>query len=228
MNQYTKRLGRATAASGVLNIFILSAILYFSASTGMPQSSRILATSSFSTRINLTPAENSLRNCTVETVTPFSGVTAPAQPMAPKVSEPEAEVKHNTKEPKGSGDIVPVVTESLVFEDFSSKEVEAAGTVRVPTAQERKEAFLLYLRDLITQNQKYPFRARNRGIEGTVILSLSIDIAGNLLSCEITDSSGSSTLDRAATRLLKEIFPVADPPGEYLFCSISVTYELQS
>lgn len=54
-------------------------------------------------------------------------------------------------------------------------------------------------------NFSYPRRARLRGWEGTVVIALRILPDGQLANIRIADSSGISTLDRAAVDSLKRV-----------------------
>ncbi len=53
-------------------------------------------------------------------------------------------------------------------------------------------------------NDDYPAEAQRAGEQGTVAFTLSIDNRGMPLRCEVTASSGSERLDRAACDLLTE------------------------
>ena len=53
----------------------------------------------------------------------------------------------------------------------------------------------------------YPFRARKKGIEGTVVLAVSISETGIPTSCTIAETSGNEDLDNAAKRaVMKSTF----------------------
>jgi TonB family protein len=64
------------------------------------------------------------------------------------------------------------------------------------------------LRGLIEKKLVYPPLARKRNIEGKVSVMLKIGRDGQLLQSEISESSGSAILDKAARDLVDGIFPV--------------------
>ena len=67
---------------------------------------------------------------------------------------------------------------------------------------------LLALRVWLQKNLKYPKRARRRGIEGTVLLSIVLDQSGYVKSHMIVSGSGHKILDEAALKMLLESQPL--------------------
>lgn len=78
-------------------------------------------------------------------------------------------------------------------------------------------------------NFSYPRRARLRGWEGTVVITLRILPDGQLTDIRVADSSGISTLDRAAVKSLSKVSvpqAVAWMHGKELDMKIPVEYRL--
>lgn len=78
-------------------------------------------------------------------------------------------------------------------------------------------------------NFSYPRRARLRGWEGTVVITLRILPDGKLTDIRVADSSGISTLDRAAVNSLSKVSvpqAVAWMDGKELDMTIPVEYRL--
>ena len=78
-------------------------------------------------------------------------------------------------------------------------------------------------------NFSYPRRARQRGWEGTVVITLRILADGKLANIRVAGSSGISTLDRAAVASLSKISVsrlVALMHGRELDMTIPVEYRL--
>ena len=72
----------------------------------------------------------------------------------------------------------------------------------------------------------YPKLAQQQGEQGTVVLLLQGDGAGNVLSVEIKTSSGYPLLDRATVDFIKRHWRLPTDAGSPLF-QTSITYELQ-
>jgi TonB family protein len=82
---------------------------------------------------------------------------------------------------------------------------------------QRKMAFLL----------SYPEEARLRRASGVATLALSVSADGKLAGAEISSSSGSAILDKAALALAKASFPIGNPSGVKAELFISVKYVLE-
>lgn len=85
-----------------------------------------------------------------------------------------------------------------------------------------------YLDKRIKENLSYPHKAKIRGIQGKVVIDISISSDGKLDKAIIISSSGSKLLDDEAISLVKNIFPL--PQDEIkniaLTTTISITYKL--
>lgn len=69
-----------------------------------------------------------------------------------------------------------------------------------------------YLKKTIESFKRYPKIARRRGDEGKVCINFSLDRSGNLLSCNLEESSGSAILDEAAMQAIRDAAPFSPPP----------------
>jgi len=85
------------------------------------------------------------------------------------------------------------------------------------------------LKQLLSANFVYPRLARQRGWEGTVVISLRILPDGNLTNIQVAGSSGITVLDRAAMRSMRQITipqAVAWMHGRKLDMIIPIEYRL--
>jgi protein TonB len=64
--------------------------------------------------------------------------------------------------------------------------------------------------------KKYPPAARSRGTEGQVLIAFTVDSQGRVLDANVASSSGSSLLDRAALKAIKDAQPLPPPPMDKL------------
>ena len=72
----------------------------------------------------------------------------------------------------------------------------------------------------------YPLLAKQTGEQGTVILLLGSDAAGNVFSVDVKESSGFPILDRATADFIKRRWHLPPGTGSQLF-QTSITYQLQ-
>ena len=74
----------------------------------------------------------------------------------------------------------------------------------------------------------YPFRARKKGLEGVVILNVTISKSGEPLFCSIADSSGYKDLDDAALdTVLSSFFQPGTVNGEKIESSLRISIKFQ-
>ncbi len=77
----------------------------------------------------------------------------------------------------------------------------------------------------------YPYAARLRGWEGTVLLAFNIEVNGRLESIRVARSSGYAVLDDSALSALRKIQRLAETnalfPGHELAMQIPVIYRLR-
>lgn len=79
---------------------------------------------------------------------------------------------------------------------------------------------------LLHKHLRYPEIARRKGIEGALAITLTLNTNGTATDVNVSESSGSHILDRAAVRVISDIFPYPDPPDTPLHFTIPVTYRL--
>lgn len=82
------------------------------------------------------------------------------------------------------------------------------------------------LRRRLQDSLSYPEAARRKGIEGSVLIALTMTAEGYAREMIVSQSSGSRLLDRAALKALSEILPHPHPPDTSLHFTIPVTYRL--
>lgn len=69
------------------------------------------------------------------------------------------------------------------------------------------------VRALIERRKEYPLAARKLGIQGSVIVSFSLDRRGELQGVSLAKSSGNSMLDNAGIRAVRGVGSFPPPPG---------------
>lgn len=117
----------------------------------------------------------------VETPQPVVESPAPAVIAAkPSVSEAKPEVVVTPPAP-------PAPPEPVKASGPSEGDIDAA-----------RNAFRSAAHRELKKNQRYPRIAQDRGIEGDVKLSISIDDHGNITNIEVVESSGNKAIDDAA------------------------------
>ena len=104
---------------------------------------------------------------------------------------------------------------------------EPAVPMQVSAEIAAYKAILSSFRGRIVQEIRYPAIARSSGWEGTVILAVRLDAAGNLVQSIVRRSSDYEVLDRAAMTLIRKVTPVANPLGLPVTIDIPIAYELK-
>lgn len=80
----------------------------------------------------------------------------------------------------------------------------------------------------IDRNKTYPYNARRRGYEGTVLVRLMIDCEGRLEDIDMVESSGFDLLDKEAMMLVASVFPIKEKLPEPVTLLIPVDYSLNN
>jgi protein TonB len=168
----------------------------------------------------------------------------PVPPIAeviPAIIEPLAlppqETTENKAQTEAAPDDTPRVAVAIPQVPSVSFAIPTIGALAVPTA-----LAALPLRPLHAAAQigslndtgaggdrpepPYPPIARAQGEQGTVVVLLGADAAGNLTSIQIKTPSGSSILDRSTLDFLKRHWRLPAGNGDRLF-ETSITYQLQ-
>ncbi len=162
---------------------------------------------------------------------------APAVPAVPVKPARPAEAAHSPVETANTEKAVPGQPTKQVREEIFGPSPEAKTAEGQPSAipdtppspynpPDIQELFISILHQRIRQNLVYPISARDRGIEGSVVIRLEIASDGRLITSSLERSSGNSTLDRAADRLISNLFPFDIQPGEPVRCSVEIVYRL--
>jgi TonB family protein len=74
--------------------------------------------------------------------------------------------------------------------------------------------------------KQYPYMAKRKGIEGTVVLIIGIARDGSLLDMDVKKSSGYEILDNNAVSLIKAVLPFVHNLGRDIKIEIPITYRL--
>ena len=228
MVSYGRRLSTAFAVSALVNIslfsfFALSPSLVNDGDSAVPMAAPILiglSGSAISAENSVLPDIIKTEQVVPETMEPE--ISKKTEIIAASVELPGPE-NYSATNSSGQSDGSPVQLSSM-----SSQAVPVLEAGKSTALQEKnpRKDFLVFLYNLIAETQEYPGKARQKMVEGTVVLKLLVEADGELSSCSVVQSSGSSMLDRAARRLLQGLFPVSYVPGEYIDCTVAVTYTL--
>jgi protein TonB len=92
-----------------------------------------------------------------------------------------------------------------------SHQVKGAGGGA--TAAARLPDFLVVLRGMVENNREYPAMARQLGLQGTVMVRVSIRGDGSLAAVSVEGSSGHKALDKAALSAVRRSAPFKAPAG---------------
>jgi len=84
-------------------------------------------------------------------------------------------------------------------------------------------SFYALIRAAIEKAKSYPFLARKRGIEGSVLFSFKIDSKGLPRDIKIIKSSGYQILDEEVPKMLRKASPFPEVKGEIV---IPITFKL--
>lgn len=176
-------------------------------------------------------------------------VPSVAEPVPPK-PQPEPVVKKNPpkkiKKPlpvrekpaavKTVEETVPVAEEVPVVSEAPAEvkvaavhtPVPAPRPVMPPQPEFDYDSFRARLTDGMVRNKKYPYSARRRGYEGTVVIKLHIDCEGRLQGLKMVESSGFDILDNEALSLASSVFPIREKLPEPVTLLIPIDYSLHN
>jgi len=154
-------------------------------------------------------------------------LTLPPQQAAPKNESSESESFH--PEP------VAVVIPQMPAINFSvptigSLVVPANLAAAPPLEPMQKKAEVGTVASTGSSGERpeppYPKLAQNTGEQGTVVIVLQGDAAGNIVSAEVKSSSGYPILDRGTLDFIKRHWRLPTGTGAHFF-QTSITYKLQ-
>jgi len=87
----------------------------------------------------------------------------------------------------------------------------------------RGDYFYGAIRSSLERAKSYPLLARKRGMEGTVLVSFTIDKKGSAQDVNIMKSSGYQILDEEVRKMLRKASPFPELKGEI---KIPITFKL--
>lgn len=213
------RMGAAVAAALVLHLLFFALLRFSWNPTEGPEQDRYSSPTriTFAAPAPAAPAEDS------RPAKAAAPEEAPAPVEEPAAAEPsEAAAREAVSEPapdRSAGDRGGLADAALPVDQGGP----SASPYNPPDIQ---ELFITILHQRIRQNLVYPLSARDRGIEGSVIIRLEIASDGRLLASTLERSSGSRSLDQAAGRLISTLFPFDIQPGQPVRCSVEIVYRL--
>jgi TonB family protein len=85
------------------------------------------------------------------------------------------------------------------------------------------DAYLLSVRKRIERLWHYPPRALAEKQEGNAVIHFTIDAAGALTACRVTDTSGSPLLDESALIVVRTAAPYSPFPGNFPIARLNIT-----
>jgi protein TonB len=141
-------------------------------------------------------------------------VAVEPEPIVEPVPEPVVEViAAPVRQPEPEPEPEPVAV-ALSFDDEFEEDESAEEA-----ALEAQKAFMgaVYSSQMLqwtNRNVRYPSRALKRNYEGRVTLEVTVDQAGNLITAEVSESSGHGVLDREALRAIEQSAPYPRYPSE--------------
>jgi len=92
------------------------------------------------------------------------------------------------------------------------------------------EQYLRTVRKMIGQNSTYPASARSKGLEGEVIVGVTLNGNGTIQEARVSRTSGNHLLDTAALKAVERSAPFPPSPVSPPVClrfSIPIVYELK-
>lgn len=93
------------------------------------------------------------------------------------------------------------------------REVREEDEEALARARAAESAWLRKVAGAVYADYRYPRRARRDGIEGEVVLAITIDSAGRVTGLSVARSSGHEILDRAALASARGVTRVPAPPA---------------
>lgn len=110
--------------------------------------------------------------------------------------------------------------------NMKNQELSGGGNSgeRIPQAPRISlQAYLARLENL----KEYPYMARKRSQEGTVLLRVVFSASGNVIHAGVLQSSGSENLDKAALQLIHRGGTLEHDAGKNIEIEIPITYSLK-
>jgi len=182
------------------------------------------------------------RQATVARVRP----EAPAAAMPQQAAMPQSSGTAPGDLERAESAMIPaspvVATEQTRSEAAGAQAVEApraggqapiAQPSRAPVAPSAdpsaKQLWRRHLEQLMREHKRYPSQARRMRQQGVVLVAAKFSADGDLLRCDVADSSGFGSLDEAALQLVRtaaELLRAQRAPGALAELRIPIAYEL--
>jgi protein TonB len=156
----------------------------------------------------------------------------PVEQPKPKVEKPKKPKKIIKKEPVP----VPVPIEEPVEEEEQEPvevtpilpQVQNSGAEAVASSMAEDDNIIAIIRAAIDKEAKkdYPSKAKKMHMEGVAKVKIKIDEEGNILSLDITESSGYTMLDHSAIKSIRKASKHFPKPHKHLLFILPISYEL--
>lgn len=125
-------------------------------------------------------------------------------PLRPPTRKAETETETVPKEKarlnNTRNEVLPLVKQT-------SRERDNLSELQSQSRAQLRGRYKATIVEWLERHKRYPLRARKRGIQGQVLLSLSLNADGEVLSFEIVESSGSSILDGEVLDMVRRAKP---------------------
>ena len=87
--------------------------------------------------------------------------------------------------------------------------------------------YFTLLQAWLEKNKQYPLQARRRRLEGTAMLTFTIDRRGRVLAARITRSAGEALLDEEVMKMIRRADPVPPFPDDFAQTEIKLVVPVQ-
>ena len=132
-------------------------------------------------------------------------------------------VSNSARESSGSQTVQTVRNHQVMIEEMPAPEVRTLSFRNSQSQDFRGDDFYRAIRSSLERAKSYPLLARKRGMEGTVLVSFTIDKKGSAQDVKIMKSSGYEILDEEVRKMLRKASPFPDLKGEI---KIPITFKL--
>lgn len=152
-----------------------------------------------------------------ESIVPVADPAAPA--VAAVTPEPEPAAATNTLAAVEIAESAPPVIPTPAASDITDSgkaidDVQSGGQAAGSQGGESGEVMKRYwlsVRDAVARKLVYPYRARSRGIEGRIVISLTLDKDGRVIKAESLSSDADEDFKMAAVRGVMRAAPFEAP-----------------
>lgn len=142
----------------------------------------------------------------------------------PAVQPPPLPVEPVAAVQKPSGPALPT-QESAPLPPVSSPPAVNSRHLEEGEAEARRpgrlDEYLVMLKGAVERNKLYPSFARQMGLQGTVVIRVTLSVDGAIMGMAVLNSSGQRTLDRAAESAIRASAPFK-PPRQFGLGEVTV------